>query len=176
VEHGEAAALIRDAVTDVGGTWADLGAGAGTFTRALASLVGPSGTVYAVDRDAGELRQLAREAARAPGAAPIRTVVADFTERLDLPRLDGALLANSLHFVPYEAQGRVLTQVAALLGERGSLVVVEYERRAASRWVPYPISFASLGALVREAGLGEPVRLATRPSRYSGSIYSAVVR
>ena len=47
----DAAALIRSAVTEPGGKWADLGAGTGTFSRALATLLGPAGTVYAVDHD-----------------------------------------------------------------------------------------------------------------------------
>ena len=175
MEHEEAAALIRGAVDNVGGRWADLGAGDGTFTRALASLIGPTGVVYAVDRDAGALRQVSR-GSRDGASATIETVVADFTEPLGLPSLDGVLLANSLHFVPYTEQGRVLARIASLVVARGSLVVVEYERRAANRWVPYPISFAALGALTREVGLGDLTLLATRPSRFTGSIYSAFVR
>ena len=175
MEHEEATALIRGAVATAGGTWADLGAGDGTFTRALASLLGPAGLVYAVDRDAGALRQISRGSRHGEGAS-IQTVVADFTEPMDLPLLDGMLLANSLHFVPYVDQGRVLARIATLLGEHGSLVVVEYERRAANRWVPYPVSFAALGALTRDVGLGEPALLASRPSRFTGSIYSAFVR
>jgi hypothetical protein len=36
----DAMALVRPAVATAGGTWADLGAGGGTFTRALAALLG----------------------------------------------------------------------------------------------------------------------------------------
>src|SRR5262245_4114906 len=68
VEAGDAIALIRGAVTRPGGLWADLGAGSGMFTRALATLVGPGGTVYAVDNDPGALRELDRYASRAPAA------------------------------------------------------------------------------------------------------------
>ena len=174
MEHDEAIALIEGAITEVGGTWADLGAGAGMFTRALASLVGPGGVVYAVDRDANALRQLARPGRGDAGA--IHTLVGDFTERLELPPLDGVLVANALHFVPYPEQARVVAQIGALLMESGVIVVVEYERRAANRWVPYPIAYSALGALAREAGLDDPVRLAEMPSQYSGAIYSAVVR
>ena len=90
MEQEEAVALIGAAVTDVGGTWADLGAGTGTFTRALASLIGPSGVVYAVDRDAHALRTLSRAPQDAASAA-IRTVVGDFTEAVELPALDGVV-------------------------------------------------------------------------------------
>ena len=56
------------------------------------------------------------------------------------------------------------------------MVVVEYDRRHANQWVPYPITPAALTKLARGAGLGTPTVLATRPSRYSGTMYSAVVR
>jgi ubiquinone/menaquinone biosynthesis C-methylase UbiE len=45
-------ALIRGGVAEPGGIWADLGAGTGNFTWALAELLGLSATVHAIDRDA----------------------------------------------------------------------------------------------------------------------------
>ena len=174
MEQAEAIDLIRGAVTTPGGTWADLGAGGGTFTRALASLIGSSGVVYAVDRDAKSLRGLASKAS--PYSGEIRTAVADISERLDLPKLSGVVVANALHYVPYPDQARVLEQITSLVDPGGVLVVVEYERRDANRWVPYPITFDTLRAAARDAKLPEPALLASRPSRYSGSIYSAVVR
>lgn len=176
MKQDEAIALIGAAVTEGAGTWADLGAGAGTFTRALASLLGPKGTVFAVDRDARALREIAGSRGDGRPRAQIQTVVGDLTERLDLPPLDGVVIANALHYVPYADQARVLRQVASLTTASAPLVIVEYERRNANPWVPYPITLALLGDLAREAGLGQPTPLATRPSRFSGSIYSAVVR
>jgi ubiquinone/menaquinone biosynthesis C-methylase UbiE len=174
VEHNEAIGLISAAVTKDAGTWADLGAGAGTFTRALASLLGANATVYAVDRDARALRQIAES--HVDGRAQIRTMTGDFTGRLELPPLDGVVIANALHYVPYADQARVLGQVAQLTAEAAPIVVVEYERRNANPWVPYPITIAHLGDIAREAGLGMPTPLANRPSRFSGTIYSAIVR
>ena len=174
MEQEEAVALIGAAVTDVGGTWADLGAGTGTFTRALASLIGPSGVVYAVDQDAHALRTL-RRAAQDAASAAIRTVVGDFTEAVELPALDGVVLANAFHFVPYADQARVLRQVALHLVVGAPIVIVEYERRVANPYVPFPIGFDALGRLARECEVGAPRLLATRPSRYRGSIYSAVI-
>lgn len=175
MKQSEAIELIRGAVAEgVGGTWADLGAGGGTFTRALASLIGPTGVVYAVDRDSRSLANLARPADAT--TAEVRTLVGDFTRGLALPRLTGVLVANALHYVPYADQSRVVGEIAALVDPPGALVIVEYERRDANRWVPYPIPFEPLVTLARSVGLVDPVLLATKPSRYGGSIYSAVVR
>ena len=176
MEDLAAMALIRAAVTKPGGLWADLGAGSGVFTRALAALVGPAGTVYAIDRDADALREVERRAAETPMGARVRTVVGDFTGPLDLPPLDGVLVANALHYVPYSDQPTVVRRVASLLTDGAAMVVVEYDRSHVNQWVPYPITPTALADIARDAGLGVPAILATRPSRYSGTIYSAVVR
>jgi ubiquinone/menaquinone biosynthesis C-methylase UbiE len=175
LEDREAIALIRAAVTKKGGVWADLGAGAGVFTRALAALLGPTGTVYAIDRNSGALRELDRRTGATATAATVRTLVGDFTSPLELPPLDGVLVANALHYVPYADQPAVVRHVASLLTEGAPMVVVEYDRRHANQWVPYPITPAALTALARDAGLGVPAVLATQPSQYSGTIYSAIV-
>jgi ubiquinone/menaquinone biosynthesis C-methylase UbiE len=162
-------------VAEGASTWADLGAGAGTFTRALASLLGRSGTVYAVDRDPRALLEITRGFG-GERSAQIHAVVGDFTDRLELPPLDGIVIANALHYVPYGDQTRVLRQLASLAKRKAPLVIVEYERTNANPWVPYPITISRLTTVAREAGLAAPTPLASRPSRFSGSIYSAVVR
>jgi SAM-dependent methyltransferase len=175
VDPRDAAALIRGGVEAPGATWADLGAGTGTFTRALATLLGPGGTVYAVDRDRGALAALSRPSRVRPAVdATVVTIAADFTRPLSLPPLDGVVLANALHFVPAEEQAPVLGRVAALLRPGAALVLVEYDRRAASRWVPHPVSPTRFAALAPPAGLAPPTPLAERRSSFGGVIYSAV--
>ena len=177
MQDRDAITLIGAAVTKPGGVWADLGAGAGVFTRALATLLGSDGTVYAVDSDPDSLRELDRNTgATALPRAAVRTIIGDFTGPLDLPPLDGALIANALHYIPYSDQPAVVRRIASLLTDAAPLVVVEYDRTHVNRWVPYPITPAALTALTRDAGLGAPTLLATLPSRYSGTIYSAIVR
>ena len=160
--------LLRAAIPAADGeVWADLGAGTGVFTRALATLVGPAGHVFAVDEDDRSL------AAIRAWAAPTVTVLrADVTGPLPLPPLDGVVMANVLHFVP-DAEA-VLPRVAALLKPGGRLVLMEYEGRRPGPWTPYPVSAARFRDLAASAGLGTPHVAATRPSRYGGHIYAAV--
>ena len=167
----DAASLVAPAVR--GAVWADLGAGSGTFTRALVRLLGAGAAVHAVDRDAAAMRALAT--LRAPGVV---AHVADFADAeawraLALPPLDGVLLANALHFVPAREQAPVLVRLAERLAPGGRLVVVEYEDRPASRWVPYPVSFARLEAIA-PAGMTPPARVGERRSAYGGVMYAAV--
>lgn len=159
--------------------WADLGAGRGTFTTALAGLVGAGGRVIAVDEDAGALPALARLAgARPDRLAPVTPARGDFHRLDDVPelagvRLDGILFANALHFS--RDAGAVLASAARRVAPSGRIVVVEYAHRRPSRWVPYPLGFARLEERARENGLAAPRRLAEVPSDYGGAIYSAVL-
>lgn len=174
MDHRAAARLIAPAVAPTGGTWAELGAGTGTFTHALAELLGGAGRVIAVDRDVARVRALEQVARRrAEGVAPIEVVHADFTGALALPALDGLLLANALHFVPDDAQVAVLARCATAVRAGGRLVLVEYENRAASRWVPFPVDFARFVQLARALGGSPPERVGERRSAYGGTIYAA---
>jgi len=169
----EATELIRTAIPERGGTWADLGAGEGTFTRALVNLVSPK-RIYAVDNDARAMEELMRRSKSE--STEVIPIVLDFTQLSDLRdltggNLDGMLLANSLHYV--SDPEKVLPRLIALLRPRGRVVLVEYARRKASRWVPYPISVGRWKELAESAGLSAPVVTATRPSIFGGDLYVA---
>lgn len=168
MDSRDAVALLASAIHTRGGTWADLGAGAGVFTRALVEVLGEDCRVYAVDR---EVR-----------VAPTRNITAvdgDFTQPLELPglgagKLDGIVLANALHFV--RDAGAVLGRLAGLVKLGGSVVLVEYDRRSANPWVPYPISSTRLPALADAAALSAFEVTATRASDYGGELYVAIAR
>lgn len=169
----EALSLLRSAIPSADGeVWADLGAGTGMFTRALAALVGADGQVIAVDRDVRALATIRAWAARADDTPAVDTIEADIAGGLSLPRLHGAVMANVLHFIP-DAAG-VLARVASALEPGGRVVVIEYEGRRPSRWVPYPVSAARLAELAAAAGLAAPRVVATRPSAYGGELYVAI--
>jgi len=169
MDRADLVALLKEGVTAQGGWWADLGAGDGAFTLALADLVGPSARITAIDRDAGSLRRLASgEGKRAPA---IQTVVADFTRPLNLSGLDGVVMANSLHFVRDKAP--VLASVREMLRPGGTLIVVEYETDRGNPWVPHPFSFATWERMAAAAHFEKARLLHRHPSRHFGSLYSA---
>jgi SAM-dependent methyltransferase len=173
VTPDEAFELLAPAVTTRGGVWADLGAGDGAFTRALAELLGPASHVYAVDRDADAVSALKQWAPMAP--AKVTPVMGDFSLPFDPPRstlLDGILFANSLHYVR-DARG-VLTRLVAWLKPGGRVVFVEYDSRTPNQWVPHPIPIEELPELTAAAGLSAPSIVGTRPSIYQGQLYVAV--
>lgn len=146
-----------------GGRWADLGAGEGAFTLALAGLIGPEGHVVAVDNDARALRAIGHG---------IETRVADFSMPLDLHDLDGVVMANSLHFV--RDKQPVLARVHSMLRRGGRLIVVEYGAERGNPWVPYPFTYQQWEAMAARAGFKNTRLLKTVPSRWLGSMYSSV--
>jgi SAM-dependent methyltransferase len=180
VDHRDHVELLRDGVATldpaVPQTWADIGAGEGAFSLALAELLGPGATIVAVDRDAGALRENARRMAeRFPGTTMI-TQVADLTGPLDLPTLDGLVAANSLHFVARDRQVTTIRRLAARLQPGGAFIVVEYDADHGNPWVPNPFSAGSWPALAAGAGLVDVRTMGRVPSRFLDAIYSAAAR
>ena len=164
MDHADHVALLRPAVMP-GGVWADIGAGTGAFTLALADLLGPDGRIVAVDRDAG------------PRVAAVAAVAARFPDGpLDLPILDGVVAANSLHFVPRDRQGAVVRALAGHVRPGGTFVVVEYDVDRGNPWVPHPFSAATWESLAADAGLVDVRRIGRVPSRFLSAIYSAAGR
>jgi ubiquinone/menaquinone biosynthesis C-methylase UbiE len=171
MRHGDHVALLREAVPP-GGVWADLGSGEGAFTLALADLLGEAGHIYSVERD-GSALEAQREAMgkRFPKVA-VDYVRADFTKALDLPPLDGIVMANSLHF--YRDKETLVRRLVAHLKDAGRFVLVEYDADRGNPWVPHPLSYATWEALSLRAGLASTREMGRVPSRFLGAIYSAV--
>jgi SAM-dependent methyltransferase len=173
MNHADHVALIRAAVEPLpGALWADLGSGTGAFTLAIADILGPGGRIVSVDRDGAALEKQSRGMSDRFPAVDVRIVQADFTTDLDLPALDGLLMANSLH---YQADREAATRhVAAMLEPGAPFVLVEYDADRGNQWVPYPLSFRTWQATAARCGLTEPRLLGRVPSRFLGAIYSAV--
>jgi ubiquinone/menaquinone biosynthesis C-methylase UbiE len=170
--HDDHVRLLRGGVLGAGDAWADLGSGEGAFTLALAELLGPSGRIYSADRDERALmRQRRAMETRFPEVA-VEYRVGDFTGDLDLPALDGVVMANSLHFVRDKATA--LGRVRACLKPGGRLLLVEYNTDHGNPWVPHPLSPRTWERLAVACGFEQVRLLATQPSRFLGEIYSAL--
>jgi ubiquinone/menaquinone biosynthesis C-methylase UbiE len=173
MDHADHVRLLAGGVRQgEGGVWADLGAGAGAFTLALADLIGPHGVIHAVDRDRAALADLRSAFISAVPGAEVRPLVGDFTQRLELAGLDGVVMANSLHFVADKSG--VLALLREYLRPGGRLLLVEYDSDRGNAWVPHPLSFETWLGLATASGFLATRRLAAVPSRFLGRIYSAL--
>ena len=169
---GKARRLIQPGVECDGGVWADLGCGDGIFTAALVTLLKPGSEIYAVDKDRHTLAALTRHFAESFPGASLHPVVADFAHPLALPRLDGLLMANALHFV--REQERVLAHMVGLLKPGGKLIVVEYNTNRGNLAVPHPIDDKGFLALAGKVGLSQASILNTMPSTFLGEMYAGM--
>lgn len=176
MDHGDHVALVRAGVAGAGPVWADIGAGTGAFTLAIADLLGDAARITAVDRDEAALAENARAVAERFPAATLTTLVGDLQGPLDLPRLDGMLAANSLHFVARDRQAPVVAALARHLRPGAPFIVVEYEADRGNPWVPHPFSSRGWREIAEAAGLVDTVEIGRVPSRFLGSIYAAASR
>jgi ubiquinone/menaquinone biosynthesis C-methylase UbiE len=172
MDHHDHVNLLRRGVPSAGGSWADFGSGEGAFTLALRELIGPGSEIWSIDKDRGRLdRQAQVFRTNFPGSN-VHFVHADLSRPMDLPPLDGVVMANSLHF--FRDKENVLRGVREYLKEEGRLVLVEYNVDSGNAWVPHPLSFGTFRVLAPQAGFSEPHLLATVPSRFLREIYSAL--
>jgi ubiquinone/menaquinone biosynthesis C-methylase UbiE len=173
VDHADHVRLLRPGIPSQGGTWADLGAGTGAFSLALADLLGPEATIHLVDRDGRALATNRERLAQRFPSAHVTTHVADFTDGLPLEpgTLDGLVMANSLHFV--RDKPAPLRRIITSIRPGGRFILVEYGSDQGNPWVPWPLSYRSWERLAAEVGLAATRQLGAVPSRFLGSIYSA---
>jgi SAM-dependent methyltransferase len=170
----------RDAVAMLAGgglgtlgptVWADLGCGTGTFTRALAGVLAPGSTIYALDLDSAALSRIpARH-----GEVTIHTVPGDFTKPpWPFGKLDGILMANSLHYL--RDQAAFIRLCGSQLRPRWHFAIVEYDMTAANQWVPHPVSRSKLADLFETVDGASITFLGSRPSLYHRApLYAALV-
>jgi ubiquinone/menaquinone biosynthesis C-methylase UbiE len=173
MNHQDHVHLLRKGILERGGVWADLGCGEGAFTLALADLLGPTGTIYAVDKNARALQQLERTMHTMFPTITLHSLASDFTQPLNLPALDGIVMANSLHYV--RKKDALLQRVRGYIRPGGRLLLVEYNAdRGGNPWVPYPLSYETWSALADHNGFVQTQLLEKVPSRYLREMYAAV--
>lgn len=172
MDHKDHVELLRAGVPASGGVWADLGAGAGAFTLALADLLGSSGTIYAVDNDGRVLNEQAKPMRDRFPNITVHYLRADFTNPLELPPLDGIVMANSLHFIRHKDP--VLKRVYDYLKPDGRVLMVEYDADSGNPWVPYPFSYRTWEKMSAAAGFRNTRQIGLHSSRHLNGIYSAL--
>ena len=150
-------------------TWADLGCGSGLFTQALSYQLEPGSIIYAMDKSK-------------PPKLEGRSGVSILSQRLDfikdelnVPLLDGIVMANSLHYV--HDKPALLTKLERSMKANSVFIIVEYDTDVpVAQWVPYPLSFESLTRLFDQPGYQSPIPINQRSSAYGrANLYSALV-
>ena len=172
MNHKDHVALLQKGIPEKGGIWADLGSGSGAFTLALADLIGSTGRIYSVDKDKRALKEQEKAMRSNFPTAHVEYLTADFTRPLDLPGLDGIIMANSLHYVRHK--GPTLQLIHSYLRPGGRFILVEYNTDRGNIWLPYPLTYQTWETLARQNGFTDTQLLSTVPSRYFGEIYSAL--
>lgn len=169
--HQQHVNLIKKGVTKQGGVWADFGSGGGAFTLALRDLAGEDVAIYSLDKDSSRLHNQKENFDRQFPKTDIQYMHQDFTQELDLPKLDGILMANSLHYVQEQVQ--FLQQIKKYLKKDGKLLIVEYSTDAPNYWLPYPLSFTTFVHLTEEAGFHQPTQVGKVASSWLDEMYAA---
>lgn len=151
--------------------WADLGCGSGTFTEALSAVLPSYSLIEAVDKSFPLLSSIDS----ADRNTEIKRHRFDFLNHSwPFKELDGILMANSLHFV--KEQHAFIQKTIPLLKKNHRWIIIEYEMKRASTWVPYPLSFEQLSKMMYELGADKVSQLAEYDSLYgNGKMYSALV-
>lgn len=137
--------LITRAWTPPPGSWVgELGAGTGMVTALLARAVGPTGQVWAVDRQPGAVARARRRVAGWPGC---QVAVAD-ARQLPWPdaQLDAVVSVAMLGEVPTRDRRSVLAECRRVLKPGGRLVLGEYGPD------PHYLTPGALAYLVSDAG------------------------
>ncbi len=172
MNHNEHVHLIKKGISTKGGVWADLGSGDGAFTLALRDLAGPESKIYSVDKDRERLKRQKEAFEKQFPHSHIQYIEQDFTGDLQLPKLDGLLMANSLHYV--QDHVGFLTQIQKCLKPKGRIILVEYSIDTGNQWVPYPLSFPTFKKIAKDVGFKTVELLERIPSSYWEEMYSAI--
>lgn len=171
MDHRDHVFLLGKGAAKAGEVWADFGSGQGAFTFALAELLWPEGEIYSVDKDRrGLQRQEQAMVNRFPGLK-VHYLERNFSQPIELPPLDGLVVANALHF--YKKKDAIIQLLRSYLRSGGRFIVVEYNTDKGNHWVPHPFSYQSWRELADRNGLVRTEMLQTAPSSFLGEIYSA---
>ncbi len=164
--HEEAVGFLKKGFKSKPGVWLDLGAGDGVFSKAMAEILPPESTIYAIDKDRSVINV-------SSSINEIIAIQADFENLPELPLFDGILMANTLHYV--EKPISFLVNLLKSLRPNGAFILIEYDMESSNPWVPYPVPFLKWKEIAIKVGLTVPKIFNKRISRYRrGTIYAAI--
>lgn len=167
----EAILLIKDGLTSTAQPqiWLDLGCGKGTFTYALASILPAGSTIIAMDRETQQLNTHSNP------EVTIEFKKVDFEkEELEVGKVSGILMANSLHFVKDKI--KLINRLASLFSSSVHFIIIEYDTMAHNPWVPYPIDFVNIKNLFSISAETVIKKIGEYPSVYNdNNIYAASI-
>jgi ubiquinone/menaquinone biosynthesis C-methylase UbiE len=170
VNHADHVELLRDGVA--GKVWADFGSGAGAFTLALAEILGSHGEIHSIEKNSSALRQQERNLQTLYPNTPVHYYIKDYTQKINLPPLDGIVAANTLHF--HKNKSPIVNLLRSYLLPTGRFIVIEYNIDSGNSAVPYPLPFVLWEQLAANAGFTSTKLLKRRTSSFLREIYSAL--
>jgi len=170
MQLNQAIQFLQPAIPNQMGVWADIGAGTGTFTQALDQLLANGSTIYALDTNVQSLNNLNLE------NTDLQVMQQDFNQKMDLPKLDGILMANALHYSPTPL--KTLQPIIQFLKPDGLFIFIEYELNIPRPpWIPYPIPFDKFKEIATQLPVSEPLELNRITSSYGNNyIYLAKIQ
>jgi len=129
--HLDADELLKRVGLKAGNVLVDAGCGDGHVSIAASPVVGPAGTIWALDNEAPSLDKLARES-YVKGINNIKILNADISEKLPLQdgAADMAMMVNVLHGLASESKAEpALRELRRVLKPGGRLVIVDFEKK-----------------------------------------------
>lgn len=148
--------------------WADLGCGSGVFTKLLADLLPPQSSIVAIDSKAQYLPHTMGN------AVSVCFQKNNFeTEDLNLPVLDGIMMANALHYIA--SKETLILKLEKYFKHNPLYVMVEYEKSQPNTWVPFPIPFVNMKALFQQLHYKVIEKLGEHKSVYGGMMYACLI-
>jgi SAM-dependent methyltransferase len=106
--------------------------------------------------------------------AIIHALHKDFRQPLDIPALDGFVMANALHFTKDDQKRNALNRLVKHLKPGGRAIIIEYNADKSNFAVPHPLHESEFIELAREIGLMEVQIAAKVPSSFMGEMYAGV--
>lgn len=150
--------------------WADLGCGDGLFAQALDHYLYPGSKIFCVDKRTRPDLKISES------NVEFVFIKADFEkDYLPFEKLDGILMANSLHYVKDKIS---FLKNCMKMFHNKTFLIVEYDSDIpVSTWVPYPLSFESLKKLFNSLSFHSVIRIGEHASLYGrGGIYAALIQ